>query len=79
MQVTTDFPSPPRGSAVAGIADRIETMFLQEMLKAAGIEKSGAAAEGGIGEEQFASFLTEEYARILAARIDLRLTGTAGQ
>lgn len=57
------------------ITDRIEATLFQQMLKSSGIERSGAAAEGGIGEEQFASFLTEEYARVLASRIDLRLTG----
>lgn len=64
--------APPPGMR---IADRIEAALFQQMLKSSGIERSGAAAEGGIGEEQLASFLTEEYARVLSARIDLRLTG----
>lgn len=79
MQIQPDFPNPVARSAATTIPDRIEAMFLQEMLKTSGIERSGAAAEGGIGEEQFSSFLTEEYARILAARIDLRLIGAGGK
>lgn len=73
MQITTDFPSTAASHPGTRIADMIEAMFLQEMLKTSGIEKSGGTAQGGIGEEQFSSFLTEEYARILAGRIDLHL------
>lgn len=78
MQILPDFPAPPVPHAATGHSDRIETMFLQEILKTSGLEKA-AAAEGGIGAEQFSSFLTEEYARLLAARIDLRLTGAVAK
>ncbi len=79
MQIPPDFPTSPVPRDATGNSDRIEAMFLQEILKTSGIETSGAAAEGGIGAEQFSSFLTEEYARLLAVRIDLRLTGTGGK
>lgn len=42
-------------------AERLEGAFLSEMLKAAGLGKVGSFG-GGIGEEQFASFLREEQA-----------------
>ena len=78
MQIFTTITPPAAPPRVATIADRIEASLFQQLLKSSGLERQGAAAEGGIGEEQFASFLTEEYARILAARLDLRLTGIAG-
>lgn len=75
MQIQPAVASPAIISGKSGISDRIEAMFLKEMLKTSGPEKSGTAAQGGIGEEQFTSFLTDEYARILALRIDLKLGG----
>lgn len=70
-------PSVTRPALDAAMTDRIETMFLQEMLKESGLGKAVSTMSGGIGEAQFASFLTEEYARILASRVDLGLM--AGQ
>lgn len=75
MQISANLATPVATPPGPRTADRIEATLFQQMLKSSGIERSGAAAEGGIGEEQFASFLTEEYARVLASRIDLRLTG----
>lgn len=66
-------PSPIRPPLNAEITDRIEAMFLKEMLKESGIGNTVSTMSGGIGEEQFSSFLVEEYARILASRIDLGL------
>ena len=75
MQISANIAAPVAPPSGTRITDRFEATLFQQMLKSSGLERSGAAAEGGIGEEQFASFLTEEYARVLAARIDLRLTG----
>ena len=75
MKISANIVPPAASPPNTRIADRIEATLFQQMLKSSGIERSGAAAEGGIGEEQFASFLTEEYARVLASRIDLRLKG----
>lgn len=76
MEISAQFSLPgERPRLDQRLADQVEAMFLQEMLKAGGIENTGTTMSGGIGEEQFASFLTAEYARILASRIDLGLSG----
>ena len=38
------------------------------MLKYTGLNATSASFGGGAGEEAFASFLTDEYARLLAER-----------
>ncbi|MEM9343179.1 MAG: rod-binding protein [Pseudomonadota bacterium] len=47
-------------------AEQIEGAFLSEMLKSAGFGEARDAFGGGIGEEQFASLLRQEYADRLA-------------
>lgn len=47
---------------------RLEASFLSEMMKAAGLGQTRDAFGGGIGEEQFTSFLTESYADSMARR-----------
>lgn len=62
------------GSANTGVqnarlrdaAVRLETLFLAEMLKAAGLGQPRSSFGGGAGEEQFASFLAEAQAGELA-------------
>lgn len=44
-------------------ANELEASFLSEMLKSAGIGKTPDSFGGGIGEDQFASFLRQEQAR----------------
>lgn len=77
MEISKDFVATTAQPSATRIVDRIEAALFQQMLKFSGLENPGKTAEGGIGEEQFASFLTEEYAQILASRIDLRLKGVA--
>lgn len=55
------------------MAEKLEQAFLEEMLKYAGPKPSDHAFGGGIGEEQFSTFLTREYAAILADSLDLGL------
>lgn len=43
-------------------AEQLETTFLAEMLKAAGVGKSRDHFGGGAGEDQFSSFLLQEQA-----------------
>ncbi|WP_347139191.1 rod-binding protein [Paracoccus sp. SSK6] len=52
-------------------AEKLEQAFLEEMLKYCGPKSTDGAFGGGIGEDQFASFLTQEYAAVLARKIDL--------
>lgn len=43
-------------------ARQLEASFLSEMLKSAGLGAQDGQFGGGIGEEQFASYLREEHA-----------------
>lgn len=47
-------------------ATELEASFLAEMLKLSGVGKPSDSFGGGAGEEQFTSFLCDEYARIMA-------------
>lgn len=50
-------------------AKDLEAAFLAEMLSHAGLEpQSSSAFSGGIGEEQFASFLRQEQAKLMVER-----------
>lgn len=50
-------------SALRDAAHRLESTFLAEMLKSAGLDAMGGAFGGGIGEDQFTSFLREAQAK----------------
>lgn len=55
-------------SALRDAAEKLEATFLAEMLKSAGLESQEGAFGGGIGEEQFTSFLrTAQAERMVAA------------
>lgn len=62
-------PMPPK----ANPTDQLEQAFLEEMLKYCGPRGGEGAFAGGHGEEQFASFLTREYAALMAQKLDLGL------
>lgn len=47
-------------------AKELEASFLSEMLKYSGVGKPLESFGGGVGEEQFSSFLCDEYGRIMA-------------
>ncbi len=49
-------------------ARSLEAAFLSEMLSHAGLDAAEGAFTGGIGEEQFASFLREAQARSIVDR-----------
>ncbi len=68
-------PMPTTGSARDAVltdtvaretAEAFEAAFLAEMLKHTGINRTPESAGGGAGEEAFASFLTDQYADVLA-------------
>lgn len=48
-------------------AEAFEAAFIAEMLDYGGVNKTPAAFGGGAGEDAFGSFLTREYARLIAA------------
>jgi Rod binding domain-containing protein len=54
---------PQASDALRDVAERLETAFLSEMLKSADLGESAGSFGGGVGEEQFASFLREAQAR----------------
>lgn len=45
------------------VADDLEATFLSEMLKSAGVGKTRETFGGGIGEDQFGSFLRDAQAQ----------------
>ncbi|WP_231565606.1 flagellar biosynthesis protein FlgJ [Paracoccus sanguinis] len=69
-------PLAPRFSQAS--ANQLEATFLAEMLKIAMPDPGSRGFGGGIGETQFGSFLTEQRATEMAARIDLGLTRRLG-
>jgi flagellar protein FlgJ len=61
-------PTDARDDARArAAAEAFEAAFLSEMLKTAGVNAMPSGFGGGAGEEAFASLLTDEYARKIAA------------
>lgn len=71
MKIEASFQPAAPGNPSASQADRLESAFLVEMLKYTGIESSESPFSGGVGESQFASWLTEQRADALSRRIDL--------
>ncbi len=68
MDISATLPVPPRrpASDTAPLmvqAKALEASFLSEMLGYAGVGKTPEGFGGGIGEDQFGSFLREEQAR----------------
>ena len=66
-------PNPPQpgrsdDAALRAAAQRLEASFLSTMLQSAGFGAARDTMGGGIGEEQFASFLAEAHADALARR-----------
>ncbi len=48
--------------ALREVADKLEASFLAEMLKSAGLGKTSEHFGGGVGEDQFSSFMLQEQA-----------------
>lgn len=62
---TSERPPLAQGSGDAALrqaAQDLEASFLAEMLKAAGVGKSRESFGGGVGEDQFGSFLVRAQA-----------------
>lgn len=66
-------PSLAQTSALRRSAEALESAFLAEMLKSAGIFRSPEGVNGGSGEDQFVSFLADAQARAMVARAGLGL------
>lgn len=59
-------PLPTEADALREKATDLEAAFLSEMLQFAGLGAPQDGFDGGLGEEQFASFLREEQAKLMA-------------
>lgn len=73
MKVEFGTQDPGISQRLSRTGKRLEAAFLAEMLGIAMPTANAGAFGGGIGESQFASFLTEQYAEALAKRLDLGL------
>lgn len=60
--------APARHDAMMEQARALEATFLAEMLGHAGLGAAGESFGGGHGEDQFASFLKQEQARLMAEK-----------
>lgn len=63
-----DKPTQERDKVLLEKARDLEAAFLAEMLSYAGLGQNEGAFSGGVGEEQFASFLRQEQARLLVEK-----------
>ncbi|MGX9355979.1 rod-binding protein [Roseobacteraceae bacterium S113] len=62
IQINNATNLSPRDRMVWEAAQKLEATFLSEMLKSAGVGEISEEFGGGIGEEQFASFLRDAQA-----------------
>lgn len=67
MQITPLPPNRPDPVLLAR-AQELEATFLAEMLKQGGLGPSEGLGSGGIGEEQFTSFLRDAQARLMVQK-----------
>ena len=58
--------TPERREELRAVARDLEASFLAEMLRYAGSSQARTSFGGGVGEEQFTSFLRTEQARAMA-------------
>ncbi|MEM1264951.1 MAG: rod-binding protein [Pseudomonadota bacterium] len=68
LALTSTQDVKPASSELTAKAEALEATFLAEMLKAAGVGKPLESFGGGPGEDAFSSFLTREYATMIAER-----------
>jgi hypothetical protein len=73
---TNTTQSPPRDEKLRTAATNLEAEFLTEMLKHTGLGKSRESMGGGIGEDQFSSFLVREQANAMAKHGGIGLAET---
>lgn len=60
-------PTDSGEARIWAAAEALETNFLTEVLKSAGVGSVPDTFGGGVGEDQFSSFLREEQARQMVA------------
>ncbi|MGB3278918.1 MAG: rod-binding protein [Pseudorhodobacter sp.] len=72
--LATRSPQPAQSNPLREKAAELETAFLAEMLAHTGLGESSETFGGGIGEEQFASFLRHEEAAAMVKAGGIGLT-----
>ena len=65
MEITAIPPPQPHLQAMRAAAESLEASFLSEMMKSAGLGAMKGAFGGGAGEDQFASLMRQEQARMM--------------
>jgi Rod binding domain-containing protein len=75
----TTTPRPHNSDALRAKAQELEAVFLSEMLSYAGLGEGDASFGGGVGEEQFASFLRGEQAKLMVQKGGIGLAETIFQ
>ncbi len=68
--------SPDRSAQLMKKAQELETSFLSEMLSYTGLDDQQGAFDGGVGEDQFASFLREAQAKAMVDHGGIGLSQT---
>lgn len=63
INLSTSINAPDPSIRLRKVAEDLEATFLSEMLKSAGVGKTREAFGGGIGEDQFGSFLRDAQAK----------------
>ena len=69
MKVSAPVPAAPPTTTTEKLqvaAVDLEAVFLAEMLKSSGLGETRGSFGGGVGEDQFSSFLVQQQARALA-------------
>ncbi len=59
---------PTKDPELWALSQSLESSFLSEMLSSAGLGKAVGEFGGGIGEEQFSSFLNQTHADAMVAK-----------
>ncbi|WP_050526135.1 rod-binding protein [Pseudorhodobacter aquimaris] len=72
--VAQQLPQPPKPNPLREKAAELEAAFLAEMLGYAGLGAARDSFGGGIGEEQFSSFLRQEQATAMVKAGGIGLT-----
>lgn len=60
--------APNQHERIRGAAVEFEAFLISQMLQASGLHRTPTEMGGGVGEDQFASLLTDAHARLLATR-----------
>jgi flagellar protein FlgJ len=74
MQIDPSTTTPTRMTALRAQAAELEVAFLSEMLAHTGLNPSSEGFGGGMGEDQFASFLRDGQARAMVKAGGIGLT-----